>query len=203
MADALDFVIIGAGPAGEAAAFEARRRGASVAIVDRRWVGGSCPHIGCVPSKSLLDSAARHHANASAWSWRQTSDRRDWMINRAPDAAEPDDATHVKALEEAGAVVYRGTRARRPARRRRDPPRRRGPSGGRPERRHRRRLGLEGAPAPGPRADPGAGRIARRPSLASCPAACWCSAAARPAASSPRRTSGSACRSRSSSRATG
>ena len=102
------FVIIGAGPAGESAAFEARRRGASVAIIDRRWVGGSCPHIGCLPSKSLLDSAARHHANSAAWSWQQTSERRDWMINRASDAAEPDDAAHVKPLEAAGAVVYRG-----------------------------------------------------------------------------------------------
>ena len=109
MADPFDFVIIGAGPAGEAAAFEARKREATVAIVDGRWFGGSCPHIGCIPSKSILDSAARHHANASAWSWRQTAERRDWMINRAPDADEPDDGAHVKPLEEAGAVVYRGT----------------------------------------------------------------------------------------------
>jgi pyruvate/2-oxoglutarate dehydrogenase complex dihydrolipoamide dehydrogenase (E3) component len=103
-----DFVIIGAGPAGESAAFEACRRGASVAIIDRRWFGGSCPHIGCLPSKSLLNSAERHHANPAAWSWQQTSERRDWMINRAPGAAEPDDAAHVKPLEEAGAVIYRG-----------------------------------------------------------------------------------------------
>jgi pyruvate/2-oxoglutarate dehydrogenase complex dihydrolipoamide dehydrogenase (E3) component len=103
-----DFVIIGAGPAGESAAFEARHRGATVAIVDRRWFGGSCPHIGCVPSKSLLDSAARHHANADAWSWDEASTRRDWMINRDAEAPEPDDASHVTALEEAGAAVYRG-----------------------------------------------------------------------------------------------
>jgi pyruvate/2-oxoglutarate dehydrogenase complex dihydrolipoamide dehydrogenase (E3) component len=103
-----DFVIIGAGPAGESAAFEARHRRASVAIVDRRWFGGSCPHIGCIPSKSILDSAARHHANPASWSWRQTSERRDWMINRPVDAVEPDDTTHVKPLEDAGAVVYRG-----------------------------------------------------------------------------------------------
>jgi pyruvate/2-oxoglutarate dehydrogenase complex dihydrolipoamide dehydrogenase (E3) component len=103
-----DFVIIGAGPAGEAAAFEARDRGATVAIVDRRWVGGSCPHIGCIPSKSILASAARHHANPASWSWRQTSERRDWMVNRPPDSDEPDDAAHVKPLEEAGAVVYHG-----------------------------------------------------------------------------------------------
>ena len=104
----LDFVIIGAGPAGESAALEARDRGASVAIVDRRWVGGSCPHIGCVPSKSLLDGAARHHANPASWSWRQASDRRDYMVNRDPGADEPDDAKHVDALEKAGVVVYRG-----------------------------------------------------------------------------------------------
>jgi pyruvate/2-oxoglutarate dehydrogenase complex dihydrolipoamide dehydrogenase (E3) component len=103
-----DFVVIGAGPAGESAAFEARGRGASVAIVDRKWVGGSCPHIGCVPSKSLLDGAARHHANPASWSWRQASDRRDYMINRPAGAAEPDDTSHVVALEKAGATVYRG-----------------------------------------------------------------------------------------------
>ena len=106
--DSFDFVIIGAGPAGESAAFEARKRGASVAIVDRRWFGGSCPHIGCVPSKSILDSAARHHANHASWSWREASDRRDWMVNRPAGAAEPDDASHVEALETAGAVAYRG-----------------------------------------------------------------------------------------------
>jgi pyruvate/2-oxoglutarate dehydrogenase complex dihydrolipoamide dehydrogenase (E3) component len=106
--DEFDFVIIGAGPAGEGAAFEGRRRGASVAVIDRRWFGGSCPHIGCIPSKSLLHSAARHHDNAASWSWRQASERRDWMVNRALDAAEPDDESHVKALEKAGALCYRG-----------------------------------------------------------------------------------------------
>ena len=104
-----DFLIIGAGPAGESAAFEARRRGASVAIVDRRWFGGSCPHIGCIPSKSLLDSAHRVQQNPATWSWRETAERRDWMINRPPDAPEPDDASHVDPLDAAGAIVYRGT----------------------------------------------------------------------------------------------
>ncbi len=106
--DRFDFVVIGSGAAGESAAFEARHRSASVAIIDRRWVGGSCPHIGCIPSKSLLNSAERHHANPAAWSWRQASDRRDWMVNRPLDAAEPDDSAHVGPLREAGAVVYRG-----------------------------------------------------------------------------------------------
>jgi len=65
--ETFDFVVIGAGPAGEAAANEARAHGASVAVVDRRWFGGSCPHIGCIPSKSLLHAAARHAANAASY----------------------------------------------------------------------------------------------------------------------------------------
>ena len=60
--DPFEFVIIGAGPAGEAAAYKARERGASVAIVDGRWFGGSCPFIGCLPS------APRHRALIS-WKW--------------------------------------------------------------------------------------------------------------------------------------
>ena len=105
--DRFAIVIIGAGPAGEAAAFKARALGGSVAIVDRRWFGGSCPHIGCVPSKSLLHSAARHICGQTTWD--QASTRRDYMINRARDAAEPDDRSHVQALEDAGCVTYRGT----------------------------------------------------------------------------------------------
>jgi pyruvate/2-oxoglutarate dehydrogenase complex dihydrolipoamide dehydrogenase (E3) component len=107
--DTFDFVIIGAGPAGEAAAYKARELGASVAIIDRQWFGGSCPHIGCVPSKALLHAAARHAANPAAYDWARASARRDYMVNRAPDAEEPDDSSHVKALEDAGAAVRRGT----------------------------------------------------------------------------------------------
>jgi len=106
--DTYDFAIIGAGPAGEAAANKARELGASVAIADRRWYGGSCPFIGCVPSKALLNSAARHAANPASYDWSRTSARRDYMINRPADAAEPDDTSHVRALESAGAVVVRG-----------------------------------------------------------------------------------------------
>ena len=102
-----DFVIIGAGPAGEAASHKARALGASVAIIDRRWFGGSCPHIGCVPSKSLLH-AAEVHAHGGDYPWSRASARRDYMINRPADAAEPDDTSHVIALEADGAVVYRG-----------------------------------------------------------------------------------------------
>jgi pyruvate/2-oxoglutarate dehydrogenase complex dihydrolipoamide dehydrogenase (E3) component len=107
--ETFDFVIIGAGPAGEAAAFKARELGASAAIIDKEWFGGSCPYIGCIPSKSLLASASRHHANPVTDKWPAASAQRDYMINRAPHAVEPDDSSHVEALTKAGAVAYRGT----------------------------------------------------------------------------------------------
>ena len=102
------FVVIGAGPAGEAAAHKARELGATVAVVDRGWFGGSCPHIGCVPSKSLLHSASVR-AGGRDEPWSKASERRDYMVNRAPDADEPDDSSHVESLRGAGAETFRGS----------------------------------------------------------------------------------------------
>ncbi|MEO7118445.1 MAG: NAD(P)/FAD-dependent oxidoreductase [Candidatus Limnocylindrales bacterium] len=102
-----DFVIIGAGPAGEAAAQMARARGASVAVIDRDLFGGACPFWACMPSKTLLHAAAVH-AGGGDYDWPRASDRRDYMINREVTEA-PSDAGHVHDLEKAGAVTYRGT----------------------------------------------------------------------------------------------
>lgn len=53
-----DLVVIGGGAGGLVAAREARRRGASVVLVQDGPVGGDCTFTGCVPSKSLLAAAA-------------------------------------------------------------------------------------------------------------------------------------------------
>jgi dihydrolipoamide dehydrogenase len=107
MADAFDFVIIGAGAAGEAATHLATGRGASVAVVDRELFGGSCAFWACMPSKSLLHDAGIHVLDEDH-SWHQASDRRDWMINREH-IDWPDDSSHVKSLRDSGATVIRGT----------------------------------------------------------------------------------------------
>jgi dihydrolipoamide dehydrogenase len=104
--DRFDFVVIGAGAAGEAAAHAARERGKSVAIVDRELFGGSCSFWACIPSKSLLHGAAEHRA--AGYSWERASARRDYMINRE-DRDWPDDSSHVHQLELAGAKIVRGT----------------------------------------------------------------------------------------------
>jgi dihydrolipoamide dehydrogenase len=104
--DDFDFVIIGAGAAGEAAAFRALARGASVAIVDRDLFGGSCPFWACLPSKTLLH-AAGIHALGGDYPWARAAARRDWMINREG-IPYPSDAGHVARLAEAGAEVVHG-----------------------------------------------------------------------------------------------
>ena len=50
-------VVIGAGPAGLAAARDAAAAGASVALVERDLLGGDCLNYGCEPSKALIRSA--------------------------------------------------------------------------------------------------------------------------------------------------
>ena len=102
-----DLAIIGAGPAGEAAAFKARLLGASVAIIDRDLFGGACPFFACMPSKSLLHSAAVHAAGGD-YPWPKASKRRDYMISREG-IDYPDDTRRFTALQKAGAVPMRGS----------------------------------------------------------------------------------------------
>jgi dihydrolipoamide dehydrogenase len=49
--------IIGAGPGGYVAAFEAARRGAEVTLIEKSNVGGTCLNSGCIPTKTIKASA--------------------------------------------------------------------------------------------------------------------------------------------------
>jgi dihydrolipoamide dehydrogenase len=53
-----DLVVLGAGTGGYTAAFRAAQLGLKVALVDQGKVGGTCLHIGCIPTKAMLESAA-------------------------------------------------------------------------------------------------------------------------------------------------
>jgi dihydrolipoamide dehydrogenase len=54
-----DIVVLGAGTGGYAAAFRAGQLGLRVALVDDRpaGIGGTCLHVGCIPTKTMLESA--------------------------------------------------------------------------------------------------------------------------------------------------
>ncbi|RNL79037.1 dihydrolipoyl dehydrogenase [Nocardioides marmorisolisilvae] len=59
MADAnhFDVVILGAGSGGYACALRAAQLGLSVALVEKGNLGGTCLHVGCIPTKALLHAA--------------------------------------------------------------------------------------------------------------------------------------------------
>jgi glutathione reductase (NADPH) len=57
MADQFDFVVIGGGSGGLAAAQRAAEYGAKVAIVESGRLGGTCVNVGCVPKKVMWNAA--------------------------------------------------------------------------------------------------------------------------------------------------
>ena len=52
-----DLIVLGAGTGGYSAAFRAAQLGMHVALVDQGKIGGTCLHVGCIPTKALLESA--------------------------------------------------------------------------------------------------------------------------------------------------
>jgi len=53
----MHIVVLGGGPGGYSAAFEAARLGAQVTLVERERLGGTCLNWGCIPTKTILRSA--------------------------------------------------------------------------------------------------------------------------------------------------
>jgi dihydrolipoamide dehydrogenase len=52
-----DIIIIGAGPAGYVAAIRAGQLGMKTALIEKQYMGGMCINWGCIPTKSLIESA--------------------------------------------------------------------------------------------------------------------------------------------------
>jgi pyruvate/2-oxoglutarate dehydrogenase complex dihydrolipoamide dehydrogenase (E3) component len=52
-----DLVILGGGTGSTVAAWTFASEGKHVAVVDRKYIGGSCPNIACLPSKNIIHRA--------------------------------------------------------------------------------------------------------------------------------------------------
>lgn len=61
MAQEYDVVIVGAGPGGYIAAVRASQLGLRTAIIEKKYWGGVCLNVGCIPSKALLHNAELAH----------------------------------------------------------------------------------------------------------------------------------------------
>jgi pyruvate/2-oxoglutarate dehydrogenase complex dihydrolipoamide dehydrogenase (E3) component len=62
----VEILILGSGQGGKLLAWHMAQSGRRTAVVERRWIGGSCPNIACMPSKNEIWSARvahlAHHA---------------------------------------------------------------------------------------------------------------------------------------------
>ena len=52
-----DLVVLGSGEGAKYVAWTFAKQGKQVAVIERRYIGGSCPNIACLPSKNIIQSA--------------------------------------------------------------------------------------------------------------------------------------------------
>jgi pyruvate/2-oxoglutarate dehydrogenase complex dihydrolipoamide dehydrogenase (E3) component len=94
---AFDVVVLGGGTAGVHVATEVADGGKAVALVEAGLIGGESPYLACLPSNSLLISAARGET------WEDAVARRNEVTGGL------DDSAPARRLARAGVTVIRGT----------------------------------------------------------------------------------------------
>lgn len=89
-----DVAILGGGMGGYPAAIRASQLGLRVAIVEADKLGGTCLHIGCIPTKALLESSELYHrvaargaefgikAEVVGYDYPRIAERRDAVVNQ-------------------------------------------------------------------------------------------------------------------------
>ena len=60
-----DIVVFGSGEAGKYIAWTQARKGKRAVVIERKYIGGSCPNIACLPSKNII-----HSAKVASYFWR-------------------------------------------------------------------------------------------------------------------------------------
>lgn len=56
-AEKYDVLVLGSGTAGKLMAWTMAKEGRRTAVVERKYIGGSCPNVACLPSKNVIHSA--------------------------------------------------------------------------------------------------------------------------------------------------
>jgi len=108
-----DLLVIGAGPSGLAAAKQAAKYGAKVAIAESRHLGGVCVNQGCISKKLMVFAAdfAKYveesadygwNLQAGAFAWEKFKANRDQEVERLRQVQQ-------KALEQAGVEIIQAT----------------------------------------------------------------------------------------------
>jgi pyruvate/2-oxoglutarate dehydrogenase complex dihydrolipoamide dehydrogenase (E3) component len=92
----VDVAVIGSGSAGTSLAHLLSDGGMEVAVAEVERVGGECPFVACMPSKTLL------HDAAAGIRWHDAVRHRDDVIDHL------DDSRHARSLEAAGVMLLRG-----------------------------------------------------------------------------------------------
>ena len=76
-----EVLILGSGAGGKLLSWHMAKAGRRTAVVERRYIGGSCPNINCLPSKNEIWSAKVadlvHHARAFGLDHGNDGDRHD------------------------------------------------------------------------------------------------------------------------------
>src|SRR5215471_16730677 len=69
--DRYDILVLGSGTGGKLVAWQMASAGRQTAVVERKWIGGSCPNIACMPSKNEISSARVAHLvrHAAEYGW--------------------------------------------------------------------------------------------------------------------------------------
>src|SRR5262245_20657749 len=108
-----DALVLGSGQGGKLLAWDLARSGRRTAVVERRWIGGSCPNINCMPSKNEIWSAgvahvARHAAEFGVMTDRVAVDMGK-VRQRKRDMVDWQVDAHLRAYKDSGAELIMGT----------------------------------------------------------------------------------------------
>ena len=105
-------VIIGSGEGGKSLAWHLAQSGQQTVVVERRWVGGSCPNVNCLPSKNEIWSAKvadlAHHATRFGIAVSSASSDMAAVRKRKREMVEGLIAMHLDRYKATGAELVMG-----------------------------------------------------------------------------------------------